>query len=101
VLFLLLPWLWLGLLPGLLSMLFLLLPWLWLRLLPGLLGTLLLLLLPLLWLCLLLFGLGLLFVPLFLLSVNLDNNSGKRHQGDQAHNSKEFHIGPPFLGPLS
>lgn len=79
---------------GLLSAL-LRLPLLRLRLLLGLLHTLLLLLL--LRLRLSLVRLGLLFVPLFLLSVNLDNSSRKRNQRKQAYNSKKFHIGLSFL----
>ena len=81
----LLAWLRLGLFLGLC-----LLPWLRLsfflrlRLLP--------------WLCLLLFGLGLLFVALLLLSVNLDNSSGKRNKGGQGHYSKKFHVDPRFFG---
>jgi hypothetical protein len=62
-----------------------------LRLLRGRLGALLLL-----WPTLLLpFRLALPLVTLVLLSINLDNRSGKRNQGEQARNSKNFHIGPP------
>src|ERR1017187_2053107 len=88
----------LGLLLGLLSML------LWLRLLLRLLsmllrlGLLLGLLSMLLWLRLLLFGLGLLFVSLLLLSVDLDDSSGKRNKGGQGHYSKKFHVDSRFFG---
>ena len=86
----------LGLLLGLLSML------LWLRLLLRLLsmllrlGLLLGLLSMLLWLRLLLFGLGLLFVSLLLLSVDLDDSSGKRNKGGQGHYLKKFHVDSRF-----
>jgi hypothetical protein len=88
----------LGLLLGLLSML------LWLRLLLRLLsmllrlGLLLGLLSMLLWLRLLLFGLGLLFVSLLLLSVDLDDSSGKRNKGGQGHYLKKFHVDSRFFG---
>jgi Zn-dependent membrane protease YugP len=78
-----LPLLRLGLLLGLLSML--------LRL-----GLLLGLLSMLLWLRLLLFGLGLLFVSLLLLSVDLDDSSGKRNKGGQGHYLKKFHVDSRF-----
>ena len=99
-----LPLLRLGLLLGLLGMLLLWLPLLRLGLLLGLLsmllrlGLLLGLLSMLLWLRLLLFGLGLLFVSLLLLSVDLDDSSGKRNKGGQGHYSKKFHVDSRFFG---
>jgi hypothetical protein len=69
-----------------------------LRLLPWLRLGLFLRLRLLPWLRLLLFGLGLLFVPLLLLSVNLDNSSGKRNKGGQGHYSKKFHVDSRFFG---
>lgn len=75
----------------LLGMLLLWLPLLRLGLLLGLLSM-------LLWLRLLLFGLGLLFVSLLLLSVDLDDSSGKRNKGGQGHYSKKFHVDSRFFG---
>ena len=50
------------------------------------------------WLRLLLFRLGLLFIPLLLLPVDLEHSSGKRNKAGQGQDSKKFHIDSRFFG---